>query len=85
MIVFASRFREYLAQFKKCSSKQKTRFGFFFLKNKGLRLVVRAAISRAPPVYNCKAAYLACRKKRLLSTHQWHSALVVVGVIIGLK
>ena len=30
--------------------------------------------------YNCEAAHLACLKKRLSGTHQWQSALLVVGL-----
>ena len=30
--------------------------------------------------YNCEVANPACRKRRLLGTHQWQSALLVVGL-----
>ena len=30
--------------------------------------------------WNCEAAYPACRKRRLLGTHQWQYALLVVGL-----
>ena len=33
-----------------------------------------------PPGYNCEVASPACRKKRLLGTHQWQSALLMVGL-----
>ena len=32
------------------------------------------------PGYNCEVANPACRKRRLLGTHQWQSALLVVGL-----
>ena len=35
--------------------------------------------TRTSPGYNCEAANPACRKRRLLGTHQWQSALLVVG------
>ena len=35
---------------------------------------------RASPGYNCEAAHEACRKRRLLGTQQWQSALLVVGL-----
>ena len=38
--------------------------------------------TRASPGYNCEAAHPACRKKRLLGTHQWQFALLVVGLPI---
>ena len=36
--------------------------------------------TRTSPGYNCKVAHPACLKKRLLGTHQWQSALLVVGL-----
>ena len=36
--------------------------------------------TRTLPDYNCEVASLACRKRRLLGSHQWQSALVVVGL-----
>ena len=36
--------------------------------------------TRTSPDYNCEVAYSACRKRRLLGTHQWQSALLVVGL-----
>ena len=36
--------------------------------------------SRTSPDYNCKVANPACCKRRLLVTHQWQSALLVVGL-----
>ena len=36
--------------------------------------------TRTPPDYNCKVANPARRKRRLLGTHQWQSALLVVGL-----
>ena len=36
--------------------------------------------SRTSPNYNCEVAKPACRKRRLLGTHQWKSALLVVGL-----
>ena len=36
--------------------------------------------TRTSPGYNCEVANPACRKKRLLGTHQWQSALLVVGL-----
>ena len=36
--------------------------------------------TRASPGYNCEVASPACRKRRLLGTHQWQSALLVVGL-----
>ena len=36
--------------------------------------------SRTLPGYNCKVAHPACRKSRLLGTHHWQSALLVVGL-----
>ena len=35
---------------------------------------------RTSPGYNCEVANQACRKRRLLGTHQWQSALLVVGL-----
>ena len=32
------------------------------------------------PNYNCEVASSACRKRRFLGTHQWQSALLVVGL-----
>ena len=32
------------------------------------------------PGNNCEVAHQACRKRRLLGTHQWQSALLVVGL-----
>ena len=32
------------------------------------------------PDYNCEVANPSCRKRRLLGTHQWQSALLVVGL-----
>ena len=32
------------------------------------------------PGYNCEVANPACRKRRLLGTHQWQFALLVVGL-----
>ena len=34
---------------------------------------------RTSPGYNCEVANPACRKRRLLGTHQWQSALLAVG------
>ena len=34
--------------------------------------------SRTSPDYNCEAAHPACRERRLLCTHHWQSALLVV-------
>ena len=34
--------------------------------------------TRTSPGYNCEVVNPACRKTRLLGTHQWHSALLVV-------
>ena len=36
--------------------------------------------TRTSPGYNCEVAYSACRKRRFLGTHQWQSALLVVGL-----
>ena len=36
--------------------------------------------SRTSPDYNCEVAHLPCRKRRHLGTHQWQSALLVVGL-----
>ena len=36
--------------------------------------------TRISPGHNCEAAHPAYRKKRLLSTHQWHSVLLLVGL-----
>ena len=36
--------------------------------------------TRTSPGYNCEAAHPACYKRRLLGTHQWQSALLVVGL-----
>ena len=36
--------------------------------------------TRTSPDYNCEVANPACRKRRLLGTHQWQSALLVVGL-----
>ena len=30
--------------------------------------------------YNCEVAHPACRQRRLLGTHQWQSALLLVGL-----
>ena len=35
--------------------------------------------TRTSPGKNCEVAHPACRKRRLLGTHQWQSALLVVG------
>ena len=35
---------------------------------------------RTLPGYNCEVAHPACRKGRFLGTHQWQSALLVVGL-----
>ena len=32
------------------------------------------------PGYNCEVANPACRKRRLLGTHHWQSALLAVGL-----
>ena len=37
-------------------------------------------LTRASPGQNSEAAYLACRTRRFLGTHQWQSALFVVGL-----
>ena len=37
------------------------------------------AYSRTSKSYNCEVAHSACRKRRLLGTHHWQSALLVVG------
>ena len=36
--------------------------------------------TRTSPDYNCEVANPACRKRRLLGTHQWQSVLLVVGL-----
>ena len=36
--------------------------------------------TRTLPGYNSEAAHPACHKRRLLGTHQWQSALLVVGL-----
>ena len=36
--------------------------------------------TRTSPVYNCKVTNPSCREGRLLGTHQWQSALLVVGL-----
>ena len=36
--------------------------------------------TRSSPGYHCEVANPACRKRRLLGTHQWQSALLVVGL-----
>ena len=36
--------------------------------------------TRTSPDCNCEVANPACRKRRILVTHQWQSALLVVGV-----
>ena len=36
--------------------------------------------TRTSPGYNCEAAHPLCPKTRLLGTHQWQSALLVVGL-----
>ena len=36
--------------------------------------------TRTSPGYNCEVANPACRKRRLFGTHQWQSALLVVGL-----
>ena len=36
--------------------------------------------TRTSPGYICEATHHACRKKRLLGTHQWQPALLVVGL-----
>ena len=38
--------------------------------------------TRTSPGYNCEVANQACYKRRLLGTHQWQSALLVVGLLI---
>ena len=38
--------------------------------------------TRTSPGYNGEVANPACRKKRLLRTHQWQSPLLVVGLPI---
>ena len=35
--------------------------------------------ARTSPGYNCEVDNPACRKRRLLATQQWQSALLVVG------
>ena len=42
--------------------------------------VVDRWLSRTSPGYNCEVANPACGKRRLLSTHQWQSTLLVVGL-----
>ena len=37
-------------------------------------------LSGTSPDYNCEVANPACRERRLLGTHQWQSALLVVGL-----
>ena len=34
----------------------------------------------ASPDYNCEVAHRACCKRPLLDTHQWQSAMLVVGL-----
>ena len=46
------------------------------LNNTCLRCLI---ITRASSAYNCDAAYPACCKRRLLGTHHWQSALLLVG------
>ena len=36
--------------------------------------------TRTPPGYNCEVAHPLCHKRRILDTHQWQSALLVVGL-----
>ena len=38
--------------------------------------------TRTSPGYDYVAAHPACRKMRLLGTHQWQSALLVVKLVI---
>ena len=38
--------------------------------------------TRTSPGYSCEVANPACRKRRLLPTHQWQSALLVVGLSV---
>ena len=40
--------------------------------------------TRTSPGYSCKIANPACRKRRLFGTHQWQSALLVVGLLVTL-
>ena len=42
----------------------------------------RQVAHRTSPDYNCEVANPACRKRRLLGTHQWQSALLVVGLLV---
>ena len=37
--------------------------------------------TRTSPGYNCQVANPACLKRRLFGTHQWQSALLVVGLV----
>ena len=37
-------------------------------------------LTRTSPEYNWEVANAACRERRLLGTHQWQSALLVVGL-----
>ena len=37
-------------------------------------------VAHPSPGYNCEIANPACRKRRLLGTHQWLSTLLVVGL-----
>ena len=39
----------------------------------------RQVVYHSSQGYNCEAAHPACCKKRLLDTHQWQFALLVVG------
>ena len=36
--------------------------------------------TRTSPSYKCEVANPACRKRQLLGTHRWQSALLVVGL-----
>ena len=36
--------------------------------------------TRTSPGYTCEVAQPACRKRRLLGTHQWQAVLLVVGI-----
>ena len=39
--------------------------------------------TRTSPDYTCEVANPACRKRRLLGTHQWQSALLVMGLPVS--
>ena len=39
--------------------------------------------TRASPGWNSEVAHPACRKRRFLGTHQWQSALLVVGLPVA--